>query len=273
VPPLRVSDGGRGQSIDPVTLLKLALIPLAVWLASLAARRWGHTVSGYLGGMPLIGGPITFYLALDHGPHFAARSALVTLAAIAGQAAHLIAIAYAGRRFGWLPGLLAGWASFAAIGLLLAYLVFPSWVALSYAIAGLLIAWRVLPRAKSKGALPAVPRVELALRLVAAFGLAALILWGSSRFGPVVSGVLLSVPITGSIIPPFTLALYGPDALARVLRGFITGLTGFTAFFFVVSVALVPLGTATAFTLAIAAALATVMVASRFGRGDVVGDD
>ncbi len=54
-------------------LLKLALVPFAVWLASLAARRWGHAVSGYLGGLPLIGGPITLYLALDHGPDFAAR--------------------------------------------------------------------------------------------------------------------------------------------------------------------------------------------------------
>jgi len=88
-----------------MTLLKLALVPLAVWIASLAARRWGHAVSGYLGGMPLIGGPITLYLALDHGTAFAAKSALVTLAAIAGQAAHLVAIAYVGRRLGWLTGL------------------------------------------------------------------------------------------------------------------------------------------------------------------------
>ena len=258
---------------DPLFILKLLLVPLAVWLASLAARRWGHTVSGYLGGMPLIGGPITLYLALDHGNAFAAKSALVTLAAIAGQAAHLIAIAYVGRRFGWLTGLLSGWASFTAIGVLLVQLAFPPWVALAYAIAGLLIAWRVLPRVKGTGPLPAVPRVELALRLVAAFALAAFILWGSTLFGPVVSGILLSVPVTGSIVPPFTLALYGPAALFRVLRGFITGLTGFAAFFFVVAVGAVPLGTALAFSLAVAAALVTVMLASRFGRGDVVGDD
>ena len=64
------------------TLLRLVLVPAAVWVASLAARRWGHTVSGYLGGLPLIGGPITLYLALDHGTAFAAQSAMVTLAAI-----------------------------------------------------------------------------------------------------------------------------------------------------------------------------------------------
>ena len=57
--------------------LRLALVPAAVWLASLAARRWGHAASGYLGGLPLIGGPITFYLALDYGTEFAARSAMV----------------------------------------------------------------------------------------------------------------------------------------------------------------------------------------------------
>jgi len=242
------------------------LVPTAVWLASLAARRWGHTVSGYLGGMPMIGGPITLYLALDHGAEFAAKSALVTLAAIAGQAAHCIAFAYVGRRFGWLAGLLAGWAGYAALAFLLAQLQFPPWVGFLYAIGGLLAAWRLLPRARESTTLPEIPHVELALRLVAAFALAAFILWGSAIFGPVVSGILLSIPITGSIMPPFTLKLYGADALARLLRGFITGLTGFSAFFFVVAMALVPLGTVWAFVSAVAAALAAVTVFSRFGR-------
>ena len=48
-----------------------------------------------------------------------------------------------------------------------------------------------------------------------ATGLAAVILFGAESFGPVMSGVLLSLPITGAIMPPFTLALYGRDALAR----------------------------------------------------------
>ena len=43
-------------------------------------------------------------------------------------------------------------------------------------------------------------------------------------FGPVVSGLLLSLPITGSIMPPFTLANYGPASVARLVRGFVVGL-------------------------------------------------
>jgi hypothetical protein len=245
-----------------------------VLLASLAARKWGHTVSGYLGGMPMVGGPIAVYLAIDHGAAFAAAVSLVTLAGLTAQAAHQIGMAYIGRRFGWLAGLLGGWGAFAIVGFGLAHLAYPWWVAALYGFGALLVMWRVLPRAKDDDkALPTVPRIELALRMAAAFALAGVILWGSTRFGPVVSGVLLSVPVTGSVIPPFTLKLYGPAALARVQRGFLTGLTGFASFFLVAGVALEPLGVAAGFVLAVLAALVAVGVFSRFGRRNVVGDD
>jgi hypothetical protein len=131
------------------------------------------------------------------------------------------------------------------------------------AFAGLAAAQRGLPRYRGAATLPAVPPAELRLRLVAAVGLAALILWSARVFGPLVSGVLLSLPITGSIMPPFTLALYGPDALARLIRGFVVGLCGFTAFFFVVAIAVVPMGVTVAFVCAILAALAAVFLAAR----------
>jgi hypothetical protein len=252
--------------MTPVLFLKLLLVPFAVWLASLAARRWGHAVSGYLGGLPMIGGPITLYLAIDYGTEFAAHSAMVTMAAVAGQSGHLLALSFAGRMAGPLAGLLCGWAAYAAIsgGIGVAALV-PG-TALTLAGAGLLLAWRFLPRPGPVATLPAIPPVELWLRLAAAFALAAGILFGAATLGPTVSGILLSLPVTGSIMPPFTLRLYGADALARLLRGFVTGLTGFTAFFLVVSVAVVPLGVAAAFSLATLAALATVTAFSRRNR-------
>jgi hypothetical protein len=67
-------------------------------------------------------------------------------------------------------------------------------------------------------------------------------------------------------MPPFTLALYGPDAVARLARGFVVGLTGFTAFFFVVSAGAVSMGITAAFAAAIAAALAALYAASRVLR-------
>ena len=239
-------------------LLKLALVPFAVWLASLAARRWGHAVSGYLGGFPLIGGPITLYLAIDHGPEFAARSALVTMAAVAGQAGHLLAFSFAGRARGALVGLACGWVAYGTIATGAGALPLVPGTALALAVTGLLLALRFLPQPATLATLPAIPAVELWLRLGAALALAAGILLGAASLGPTVSGVLLSLPITGSIMPPFTLQLYGPDALARLLRGFVTGLAGFTAFFLVVSLAVVPLGVVASFLLATVAALAAV---------------
>ena len=246
--------------------LKLALVPFAVWLASLAARRWGHAVSGYLGGLHMIGGPITLYLALDLGADFAARSALVPLAASAGQAAHRRAFSLGGQARGALVALLAGWAAFAAISAGVGTVALtPAW-ALALAVAGLVAMARFLPHPRSAATLPAIPPVELWLRLGAALALAAAILFGAATLGPTVSGILLSLPITGSIMPPFTLALYGPDALARLQRGFITGLTGFTAFFLVVSTSIVPLGIVAAFSLATAAAIAAVAAFSSLRR-------
>jgi len=253
-------------AIDARTVLRLALVPAAVWVASLAARRWGHSVSGYLGGFPMIGGPITLYLALDYGPAFAARSATMTLAVILGQAAHLLAFAHAGRRAPWPVALLSGWSAFAAVALGVSLADPGPVAALALACAGLGCAWRWLPRALGTVAPPAIPRAELHLRLVAAFVLAAVILWSARAFGPVVSGVLLSVPVTGSIMPPFTLALYGPEALARLMRGFVVGLSGFAAFFFVLSASLAMQGILAGFLAAVAEALLAVFAVARLAR-------
>lgn len=254
------------MTLTPLVVAKLALVPAVVWLASLAARRWGHAVSGYLGGFPMIGGPITLYLALDFGPAFAAQVATATLAAVAGQAGHLLGFAYAGRAWGPVAGLACGLGAYVAIALAVAPVGTAPLVALAMAIAGLAVAWRFLPRPRGAVSLPAIPPVELWLRLLAALVLAAVILFGAETFGPVMSGVLLSLPITGAIMPPFTLALYGRDALAWLQRGFITGLTGFSTFFFVVATTAEALGTAASFLAATACGVLVVSVYSRLTR-------
>jgi hypothetical protein len=247
-------------------LLRLALVPAAVWLASLAARRWGHAVSGYLGGMPLIGGPITLFLAIDLGPAFAAKSALFTLAAVAAQSAHLMSLAHIGQRRGWLASLAGGWTGFLSMALAVTLLPMSLPLAAALAAAGLFVAWRGLPRVHGESPPPAIPPMELRLRLLAAVALAGLILWSAPVFGPTVSGILLSLPITGSIMPPFTLALYGPGALARLVRGFAVGLTGFSSFFLVVAATVQPWGIAPSFVAAVAAALAALYAANRAVR-------
>src|SRR5512138_2996876 len=100
-------------------LLKVLVTPALIGTASLAGRRWGHSVSGWLIALPLTTGPITFFLALGHGPAFAAASAAGTLAGGISQAAFVTAYSQLAWRFQWPAALGAAVVAFAACTALL----------------------------------------------------------------------------------------------------------------------------------------------------------
>jgi hypothetical protein len=247
-------------------LLKISLVPVVVWLASIAGRRWGHAVSGWISGLPLIAGPISVFLALDPGPAFAAASATATLQVTGAAALHCWAYAWAARRFNWLASLLVAWATFIVAAFTLGAVPLPPLGGFALALAALALLLATLPRIPSASGPVHIPGVELAVRIVAAAALAAAVMLGASLFGPRLSGVLLAFPITGSVLPVFTRALYGPDATARLLAGFVSGLFAFAVFHFAVAVSLEALGAAVAYPLAVVAALAATGVVMRARR-------
>src|SRR5258708_20026413 len=77
--------------MGPALAFKLVLTPLLIATASLAGRRWGHAISGWLVGIPFTSGPITLFLFLDHGPAFAANAALGSMLGIFATIAWAIA--------------------------------------------------------------------------------------------------------------------------------------------------------------------------------------
>lgn len=236
-------------------LLKISLVPVVVWLASVAGRRWGHAVSGWISGLPLIAGPISVFLALDPGRAFAAASATTTLQVTGAVALHCWAYAWAARRFNWLVSLLTAWAAFVVAAFVLGAVPLPPLGGFALALATLALCLATLPRVPTASGPVHIPGMELAVRIAAAAALAAAVMLGASLLGPRLSGVLLAFPITGSVLPAFTRALYGADATARLLAGFVSGLFAFAVFHFVVAVSLETLGAAVAYPLAIVAAL------------------
>ena len=60
---------------ETVLLFKLLLTPTLLGLVSLIGRRWGPAVSGWIIGLPLTSGPVSLFLALDHGTAFASHAA------------------------------------------------------------------------------------------------------------------------------------------------------------------------------------------------------
>ena len=61
-------------------LLKLLLVPLLLAAVTLAGRRWGQSVAGWLGSFPIVAGPILLILSIENGAGFGARAAQMAMA-------------------------------------------------------------------------------------------------------------------------------------------------------------------------------------------------
>ena len=254
-------------SLDPnpaLLIAKLALVAASMWGASLLARRYGHAVSGALAGLPVIVGPILAMLLIDLPAERVRGIALATLVCEPAMLAHIVVFANAARRFRWPVCLALATVTFLAMATALAQLAWGALVASALALAALVIAARSLPASGSATDAPVpVPRTELAWRIGVALVIAGSVMWGADHLPAAIAGALLAVPITGSVLPCFTLPRHGPQATARLLAGFVRGQSGFVAFF-VVLVGLLPHAPKTvAFVAAVASAAAAPLVLRR----------
>jgi len=238
-----------------VLALKLALVGAIVLIASLTAKRFGHGVAGTLSGMPMIAGPIMGFVLWQSPVGHAREIALATLVAFPAMVAHMVAFAHASRRGRWWLSLMVANGVFLVIGLALSRLDLSAWAVCTIALASPLLGMRAMPAHRVDRSALHIPRIELALRVAAAVALAAAIMLGASAFPVAISGLLLALPITGNVLPCFTLPRDGFDATVELLRGFVQGMFGFVTFFVVLYVALAVVGPLQAYVLAWLAAL------------------
>jgi hypothetical protein len=234
-------------------LLKIIITPTLIGTASLAGRRWGHSISGWLVALPLTTGPITFFLALTHGPSFAATAAAGTLAGGFSQAAFVLCYARLAAHWKWLPTLVASILSFAVVTALLQHLIFPLVPLCLLVFLGFALAIRLLPKSTSSAVptenLPA--RWDIPLRMTIATIFVLLITGLAPAFGPRLTGLLSPFPIFTATLAAFAHHQYGLDATVNVLRGLLMGLYSFASFFFVLAILLEPAGILTSFIVAI----------------------
>ncbi len=236
--------------------LKLAATPLLIGAATLAGRRWGQAIGGWLVGLPLTSGPVAFFLALDHGTQFAARAAIGSLEGVAAQAAFCIAYGWSARFIGWVPALLAGSLAFAATGSALQALPLAPALLLAIVTGALLAALRIMPRASGGPAAIAPARWDLPARMAAATALVVALTGAAAFLGPQISGLLATFPLFASVLAVFAHRTLGAAAALAVLRGLLLGLFAFAAFFVTLGASIERLGIGPAFAAAIVVALA-----------------
>jgi hypothetical protein len=235
-------------------LLKLVLTPALIAAASLAGRRWGHAVSGWLVGLPLTSGPVAFFLALERGAPFAADAALGSLAGAIAEAAFCLAYAFVAVRVTWPGALAVAGLAFAVVAvavqkppLSLAPIAIAAFVCLALALC-------LMPRTRATTT-PAPPaRWDLPARMVIATVLVLAITESAPMIGPRWSGVLATFPVYAAILTVFAHRVAAAPAV-QVLRGLLWGLFGFAGFFVILGALLEPAGVGLAFVAASGVAL------------------
>jgi hypothetical protein len=248
--------------------LKLVLTPALIGAASVAGRRWGPAVSGWLVGFPFTSAPVALFLALGEGVGFAASAAVGTMVGTLSQAAFGIAYGWAARRRGWPVAALASCGAFAICTLALRPVALPLPPLAVLVAAGLTAALGLMPR-RSRSPRPAIavpPRWDLPARMVIATAFVLLLTAVASALGPRLTGLLSPFPLYAGILAVFAHRLDGADAAVAVLRGLLAGLFGFAGFFLALAAMLERGGIAAAFATAIAVTLVIQAAALRLLR-------
>lgn len=235
-------------------VLKLLLTPTLLLLATLAIRRWGETIGGLVVGLPLTSGPISIFLAVEHGATFARNATAGSLIATAAQAAFGLAYCRIAPR-GWIPGLGAGCAAFVAVAVALQGHGWTQGALFLVALGAMVVSVRWSPTAVVRGGRVAPPWWDLPARMALMAGLVVAVTLAAPVIGPEASGVLASFPFMGVIVTVFAHRASGVAAGQLVMRGMVTGLFGFAVFFFVLSLALGRVPLVVAYGCAMAAAL------------------
>jgi uncharacterized membrane protein (GlpM family) len=239
-----------------VLALKLLLVPAFLLLISLAGRRWGPEVAGWLAGFPALTGPILFLLALEYGPEFAAAATTVSLSAVFGAVAYILTYARLCARSSPGLSLLAGLASWCCVALLLPQLPLSNFISLCIALLTLAIAPKLFPRVSVPVLTSTLPKWELPLRMLAGAAVTLAVTTLAAAIGPAWSGMFAVFPVLAIVLSVFSHRASGPAFATTLLKSMIWGLYAFTSFCITLAVLLPQQGVTVSFIAATAVAIA-----------------
>ncbi len=219
-------------------LLKLLTVPGFLLLISLASKRWGPNVAGWLAGFPVVVGPILLFLALEQGPVFATHAAVAALSALFAMIAFSVAYTHAAQTLAW-PGALS---IATLVWVLLASVIAQVPPSLEFSIFCAASALLLAPRVKTVPALPGTQSDKLVYRMLAGALLTLAVTLLASTVGERWSGMLAVFPVLGSVLAVFSHQSHGVAFTTVLLRSLSTGLYSFAAFCLVLALALPSLG-------------------------------
>ena len=234
--------------------VKLIVTPLVILAASLAGRRWGEALGGWIVGLPLTSGPVAAFLAVERGADFAAEASAGSLAGAIAQVAFVCGYALAAP-WGWPAGLGGGALAYVAAALVLQAGAFAPTTLFLVSLAALALGLAALPRGRPASAPRLAPWWEIPARMVFVTALVVAVTTFASTLGARASGVAASFPFIGAAFGVLAHRADGPRAGVAALRGMVAALFSFAFFFFTLGLALPRTGLLSAFAAATLVAL------------------
>ena len=239
-----------------ILALKLLLAPLIIGGASLAGRRWGHGVSGWLIGLPLTSGPVAFIVAISHSDAFAASTVLGTLSGGLPLVAFCLGYAWLALRFDWPIAITGSMLCYAGLTLLMQNIFLPLGILFTLVVLVILVGLLLMPKKTQTDETDSKPgKWDIPARIIIGTTFI-LSLTGIAPFiGPRLTGLLSTIPLYTAILTIFAHRMHGPAEAISVLRGLLFGLFGFAGFYLVLALLLGNTSIGMAFSLAILATL------------------
>ncbi|MGB5830173.1 MAG: hypothetical protein WBH22_27465 [Pseudomonas mandelii] len=243
-------------------MLKLLVIPGFLLLISLAGKRGGPSVAGWLSGLPVVVGPILFFLAIEQGQVFAAQSATAALSAMSAMIAFCVTYAQVAQRAGWPWALTISLLVWSAVAVVLSLIPPSLMFSVIAAATALLAAPYLFPSVQPIVTGPAPKSDRLLLRMMAGALLTLAVTLLASTVGEGWSGLLAVFPVLGSVMAVFSQQTRGPAFTAALLRATATGMYSFAAFCLVLALALPDMGMS-AFVLGVAVSVGMLGITRR----------
>ncbi len=248
-----------------ILLLKLTLVPLLIYAVTLAGRRWGPAVAGWMSAFPIVAGPILLALTLEQGAPFAATAAEGTLMAVLAILVFTVVYAWAAARLAMWGAMACALGAYAVAVAGLRLLELPLAVSFVAVIGALLLTPRLMPPAQ-EAAPGRAAGSDLPWRMLAAALLVLAVTYGATRLGPRLAGFFAMFPVMSTVLVGFSHVQSGPAFAVKLLRGMVTGYFAFAVFCTVLATALRTQAAGLAFVMAFGCALAVQLVTRRLAR-------
>lgn len=238
-----------------IFILKLILAPVIIGSASLAGRKWGPAVSGWIVGLPLTSGPVVFFLALSNDTTFAANAALGVISGGISLVVYVLTYVWLGTKLQWQGTIIGSLLVFMGCTAILQNFTFPLFPIFLIVCAMILIALRLMPNHIVEVIDSPPGPWDIPARILIGTSFILLLTGIAPLIGSHLTGLLTTIPLYVSILTVFAHRHQGHAAATHVLRGLLYGLFAFAGFFLTLTLLLERAGIAIAFVSAILIAL------------------